>query len=38
MKLLDYQEINEPEDLKNLIRDLLRVNPEERITYSDIKR
>jgi len=38
MKLLDYEEIVEPEDLKILIRNLLKVNPDERITYSEIKK
>jgi len=38
MKHLDYEEIVEPEDLKILIRNLLKVNPDERITYSEIKK
>ena len=38
MKTLDYEEIDQPEDLKKLIRNLLRVNPDERITYSEIKK
>ena len=37
MKTGEYEEIDEPEDLKILIRNLLRVNPDERITYSEIK-
>jgi len=38
MKQLDYEEIVEPGDLKILIRNLLKVNPDERITYSEIKK
>jgi len=37
MKTGEYEEIEEPEDLKRLIRNLLKVNPDERITYSEIK-
>jgi len=38
MKNLDYKEIAGPEDLKILIRNLLKVNPDERITYNEIKK
>ncbi len=32
----EYEEIDGPEDLKRLIKNLLKVNPDERITYSEI--
>ena len=32
-----YEEIEEPEDLRTLIWNLLKVNPKERINYSEIK-
>ena len=34
----DYKEIEEPEDLRKLIRNLLKINHDERITYSEIKK
>ena len=37
MKNGEYEEIDEPEDLKILIRNLLKVNPDERMNYSEIK-
>ena len=38
MKQLDYEEIVEPEDLKILIRNSLKVNPDELITSSEIEK
>ena len=37
MKSGEYKEIDEPEDLRRLIRNLLKDNPNERINYSEIK-
>ena len=37
MKTGEYQEIEEPEELRALLRKLLKVNPDERINYSEIK-
>ena len=34
MKSLAYDEIEGSEDLKYLIENLLKINPDERITYS----
>ena len=38
IKALEYEEIEEPEDLKRLVKNLLKLNPDERITYSEIKK
>ena len=38
IKTGEYEEIDGPEDLRKLIRNLLKVNPDERITYSEIKK
>ena len=38
IKAGEYEEIEEPEDLRRLIKNLLQVNPNERITYSEIKK
>ena len=38
IKTGEYEEIDGPEDLKRLIRDLLKINPNERLTYSEIKK
>ena len=38
IKLGEYEEIDGPEDLKRLIKNLLKVNPDERITYSEIQK
>ena len=37
MKTGEYEEIDGPEDLRTLIRNLLKINPDERITYREIK-
>ena len=34
--LVDYEEIEGPYDLRNLIRNLLRKEPNHRITYTEI--
>jgi len=33
-----YEEIEEPEDLRRLIKNLLKVNPNDRINYTEIKK
>ena len=33
-----YEEIEEPEDLRRLIKNLLKVNPNDRINYIEIKK
>ena len=38
IKIGDYEEIDGPEDLKRLIRGLLKINPNDRTTYSEIKK
>ena len=38
IKAGEYEEIEEPEDLRKLIKNLLKLNPNERITYSEIKK
>ena len=38
IKIGEYEEIDGPEDLKRLIRNLLKINPYERITYNEIKK
>ena len=38
IKIGEYEEIDGPEDLKRLIRNLLKINPNERITYNEIKK
>ena len=38
IKAGEYEEIEEPEDLRRLIKNLLKLNPNERITYSEIKK
>ena len=37
IKAGEYEEIEEPEDLRRLIKNLLKLNPNEWITYSEIK-
>ena len=37
IKTGEYEEIDESQDLRTLIRNLLKVTPDERITYSEIK-
>ena len=37
MKEGEYEDIYGPEDLINLIKSLLKVKPDDRITYSEIK-
>ena len=37
IKTGEYEEIDGPEELKQLIRCLLKVDPNDRITYSEIK-
>lgn len=37
MKAGEYEEIEEPEDLRKLIRNLLQIDPNDRINYSEIK-
>ena len=36
MKEEEYEEIEGPEDLKKLIKNLLKANPDDRISYSKI--
>ena len=38
IKTGEYEEIDGPEELKQLIRCLLKVHPNDRITYSEIKK
>ena len=37
MKVGEYEEIEEFEDLRELVRKLLKINPNDRINYSEIK-
>lgn len=37
IKAGEYEEIEEAEDLRRLIKNLLKLNPDEWITYSEIK-
>ena len=37
IKAGEYEEIEEPEDLRRLIKNLLKLKPDEWITYSEIK-